>query len=122
VSAGDLDIARQFLAALAEAARTGNRGGLVPLLAQDVEWVTPKRDLDGIDEVREQLTWIAPHRKLDLEFEQELTDLGDGRIRSAVRETYRMKGTGEFAFVRDRRIELTIRDERVARYEMRVVG
>ena len=122
MSAGDLGIARQFLAALAEAARTGDRNGLLPLLAQDVEWVTPRRDLGGIDEVREQLTWIAPHRKLDLEFEQELTDLGDGRVVSAVHENYRMKETGEFAFARDRRIELTIRDERIARYEMRVVG
>ncbi|HEY1365462.1 MAG TPA: hypothetical protein VGF23_00025 [Gaiellaceae bacterium] len=122
MSNGDLEVARQFLEALAVAARTGERNGLFPLLAPDIEWVTPKRDLDGIDAIREQLTWIAPHRTLDLEFEQELTDLGDGRIVSAVHETYRMKGTGEFAFARDRRIELTIRDQRIARYEMRVVG
>jgi len=123
VSAGDLDVARQFLEALADAARTGDRNGLYPLLAPDVEWVTPKRDLDGIDEVREQLTWISPHHNLELEFEQtELADLGGGRVVSEVHEIYRMKTTGDFAFARDRRIELTIRDERIARYEMRDVG
>jgi ketosteroid isomerase-like protein len=122
VSAGDLAVARQFLEALAAAARTGDRNGLYPLLAPDVEWVTPKRDLGGIDAVREQLTWIAPHRTLELEFEQEVTDLGDGRVVSDVHETYRMKGTGDFAFARECRIELTIRDERIARYEMREVG
>ena len=123
MSAGDLDIARQFLAALAAAARTGERNGLYPLLAPDVEWVTPKRDLAGIDEVHDQLTWISPHENLDLEFEQtELTDLGDGRVVSAVHEVYRMKGTGDFAFARDRLIELTIRDHMIARYELRDVG
>jgi hypothetical protein len=33
-----------------------------------------------------------------------------------------MKGTGDFAYARDRRVELTIRDGVIARYEMRVVG
>jgi ketosteroid isomerase-like protein len=122
VTAGDVDIARQFLGALAEAARTGDRNGLLPLLAPDVEWVTPQRDLGGIDQVRDQLTWIEAHRTLDLEFEQELTDLGDGRVVSAVHETYRIKESGDFAYARDRRIELTIRDEKITRYEMREVG
>jgi hypothetical protein len=39
-----------------------------------------------------------------------------------VHETYRVKGSGDFAFARDRRVELTIRDGSIARYEMRVVG
>jgi hypothetical protein len=58
---------------------------------------------------------------LDIEFgEPEISDLGGGRIVSNVHEIYRMKGTGDFAYARDRRIELTIRDRKVARYEMRV--
>jgi hypothetical protein len=36
-------------------------------------------------------------------------------------EALRAKDTGDFAYSRDRRIELTIRDRKVARYEMRVV-
>jgi hypothetical protein len=30
-----------------------------------------------------------------------------------------MKETGDFAYARDRRVELTIRGEKIARYEMR---
>jgi ketosteroid isomerase-like protein len=123
MSADDLDIARQFLDALAAAARTGDREAIYPLLASDVEWVTPKRDVRGLDEAREQLTWIRPPDNLDVEFsEPELTDLGGGRIASGVHETYRVKGTGDFAYARERRIDLTIRDRKIARYEMRMVG
>jgi ketosteroid isomerase-like protein len=123
VSAGDLACARQFLAVLAEAARTGDRNSIYELLAPEVEWLTPKRDVRGIDEANAQLTWIRPPDNLDVEFsEPELTDLGDGRIVSDVRETYRVKGTGDYAYARARRIDLTIRDGKIARYEMRVMG
>lgn len=123
MSAGDLACARQFLAVLAEAARTGDRNSIYELLDPDVEWLTPKRDVRGIDEARDALIWIRPPDNLDVEFaEPELTDLGDGRIVSDVQETYRVKGTGDYAYVRARRIDLTIRDGKVARYEMRVVG
>jgi ketosteroid isomerase-like protein len=123
VSAGDLDCARQFLAVLAEAARTGDRDSIYELLDPDVEWLTPKRDVHGIDDARDQLTWIRPPDNLDVEFsEPELTDLGEGRIVSDVRETYRVKGTGDFAYTRARRIDLTIRNGRITRYEMQVMG
>jgi hypothetical protein len=52
VSAGDLACARQFLDVLAEAARTGEHDSIFELLAADVEWVTPKRDVRGIDACR----------------------------------------------------------------------
>jgi ketosteroid isomerase-like protein len=123
VSADDLDVARQFLTALAAAARTGERDPLYPLLVSDVEWVTPQRKLAGIDDVRAELTWLSPPEHLDLEFEEvETTDLGDGQIVTEVHEIYRMKQSGEFAYARDRRITLTIRDRKVARYELRNVG
>ncbi len=123
MSAGDLTFARQFLAVLAEASRTGDRDSIYELLAPDVEWLTPKRDVRGIDAARDELTWIRPPDNLDIEFnEPELNDLGDGRIVSEVRETYRVKGSGDYAYERARRIELTIRDGKVARYEMRMVG
>ena len=119
----DLEAARQFLEALAAAAETGNRDAIYPLLAPEVEWVTPKRVLHGIDEIHDQLTWLSPPDKLDVEFgEPELSDLGGGRIVSNIHEIYRMKGTGDFAYARNRQIELTIRDSKVARYEMRIVG
>ena len=123
MSAVDLACARQFLAVLAEAARTGDRDSIYELLAPDVEWLTPKRDVRGIDDARDELTWIRPPDNLDVEFDEpELTDLGDGRIVSDVRETYRVKGTGDYAYARARRIDLTIRDGKVTRYEMRVMG
>jgi hypothetical protein len=50
------------------------------------------------------------------------TDLGGVRIVTDVHETYRMSDTGDFAYARDRRIDLTIQDGKIARYEMRVVG
>jgi ketosteroid isomerase-like protein len=123
VSAGDLACARQFLAVLAEAARTGDRNSIYELLAPDVEWLTPKRDVRGIEAAHDELTWIRPPDNLDVEFDEpELTDLGDGRIVSDVKETYRVKGTGDYAYARARRIDLTIRDGKITRYEMRVMG
>ena len=123
MSAEDLELAREFLDVLAAAARTGDRTALYSLLAQDVEWLTPKRDVHGLDAASDELTWIKPPDNLDLEFkEPELNDLGGGRVVSDVLEVYRVKGTGEFAYARDRRIELEIRDGKIARYEMRIVG
>jgi hypothetical protein len=123
MSAEDLELARAFLDVLATAAKTGDRTALYSLLAHDVEWLTPQRDVHGLDAARKELTWVAPPDNLDLQFnEPELNDLGGGRVVSDVLEVYRMKETGEFAYARDRRIELTIRDGKVARYEMWIVG
>jgi len=117
MSAEDLELARRFLETLAAAARTGNREALVPLLAPDVVWEMPQRDLHGADEVRDEATWVAPPDDLDISFDDpELSDLGEGRIVAETRETYRMKGSGDFAYVRAFRIDLTIRDRRIARY------
>jgi ketosteroid isomerase-like protein len=123
MSADDMETARQFRTALEAAAKTGDREGVYPFLAADVEWVTPKRTLHGIDEVREELIWGSPPEHLDIEFEVgDLVDLGDGRVVSDVHQVYRVKRTGDFAYERNRRIELTIRDGKVSRYEMRIVG
>ena len=123
MSAGDLELARQFLDVLAEAARTGDRDSLYELLDPDVEWLMPRRDVHGLEQARAQLTWIRPPDHLDVEFgEPELTHVGDGRVVCDVHETYRLKETGDYAYARDRRIDLTLRDGKVARYEMTVVG
>ena len=52
----------------------------------------------------------------------EWADLGDGRAAVDVVEVYRVKGSGDFAYRRGRRIEVTIDDGKVKRYEMAVVG
>jgi len=119
----DLELAKRFLAVLATAARTGERDPIYPLLTPDVEWLTPKRDLHGLDEAEDRLTWISPPQHLEIEFsDPDVTDLDDGRVVSDVHEIYRVKATGDFAYARDRRIDLTIRDGKIARYEMRIVG
>ena len=85
--------------------------------------MTPQRSLFGVDAIRDELTWGNPPDKLDLEFERgDLIELGEGRVASEVRQVYTLKTTGEFAYTRLRRVELTVRDGKVSRYEMRSVG
>jgi hypothetical protein len=125
MSSTDLDVARQFLAAIATAASSGDHSGLYPFLADDVEWLTPLRTLRGINEVRDQPSWpwIAPATNLDIEFEDtDTTDFGGGRIVVRIRETYRTRETGEFAYARTRRIELMVRRDKIARYELSFDG
>jgi hypothetical protein len=120
VSARDLELAREFLAALAVAATTGDTSGVYPFLAEDVDWLTPQAAFHGIGEVHERLARISSRENLDVEFgELELTDGGSGRIVTDVHQIYRMKGSGDIAYARNRRIELTIRGDKIARYEMR---
>jgi ketosteroid isomerase-like protein len=125
VSAQDLAVARLFFDALMSAVRTGDRDGLYPLLASDVEWQTPLRSVRGLGALQNEPNWPwgMPRPTFSVDFEEkETVDLGDGRIVADVREIYSMKDTGEFAYARDRQIELTIRGEKVARYEMRFTG
>ena len=117
------EIATDFLTALEAAAKTGERDPVYPFLAPDVEWVTPQRALVGVDAIRRELTWGNPPDKLDLEFERgDLVHLGEGRVACDVRQVYTLKSTGELAYTRMRRVELTVRDGKVSRYEMRSVG
>ena len=123
MSTKDVELAGRFRAALETAAQTGEREPVHALLAPEIDWVTPKRTLHGIDEVKEELTWGSPSENLDVEFEQgDWVDVGDGRVSCDVRQTYRMKDSGEFAYERQRHIDLTIREGRISRYEMRIVG
>jgi hypothetical protein len=123
MTSGNAPIAKEFFSALEVAAKTGRWDAVYPLLAPDVAWVTPKRTLTGIEQVRNDLTWASPPENLDIQFDLgELDDLGGGRIAVEVREVYRMKPKGEFAYHRTRRIELLVSDEKVRRYEMRIVG
>jgi ketosteroid isomerase-like protein len=123
MDARDLELATRFRFALEEAATTGDWTSVYPCLAPDVEWVTPKRTLTGIEEVEHDLIWGSPPELLDVEFEVgDWVDLGEGRLAVGVHEVYRMKGSGDFAYERDRSIEITIRESKISRYEMRIVG
>jgi hypothetical protein len=79
MGAEDVEIATRFLRAAGASLKTGDREPVYPLLAQDVEWVTPMRTLRGVDEVRNELIWGFPPEKLDADVELgELEDLGEG--------------------------------------------
>jgi len=118
----DEELARTFLAALAEAAKTGYFDDVYPFLAVDVQWLTPLRNLHGIGEVRKELAWFAPREHVAVEFDQQLYDLGGGRFVSEIHEAYRSQQTGQLAFSSERRIELTVREGKIARYEMHVAA
>jgi len=121
MSADDLELARRFLDALESATKTGEREAVFPFLAPDVVWVRPGRTLNGIEEIRELLTWGTPRDKLDVEFEEPtMRDLGDGHVVLDVREVYRMRDTNDFAYARDRQIDLMICEGSITRYEMRM--
>ena|SRR5215469_16983935 len=124
MSTEDLTVARQFIETLAAAAESGNLEDVYPLLDPDVHWMTPQRDLRGVDEVAQLFSWFTPDEighEVDFDI-GELSDLGGGRFATDFQEIYRSRETGEFAYSRDRRIVLTIRDGKIATYEMRFAG
>lgn len=110
------------------------RGAVGDVLAEDVEWVVPKRGgvttLRGIDAV---LEWYADGgvaddgapedlggpESLDVSEERgELEDFGEGRVGSLNRVIYTRKETGEVASVKTGRLVYTVRDGKIVRYEL----
>jgi ketosteroid isomerase-like protein len=123
VGSADVETAKKFRTALETAVRTGDHEGLLELVSPDVEWVTPQRTLHGIDELRTWRVWGSSGESFDFDFgEGEWADHGDGRTACDVHQVYRLKETGEFAYERRLRIELTVQDGKIGRYEVRVVG
>lgn len=117
-----LEVAGRFRVALEHAAKTGDWTLVYPCLAPDVEWITPQRTLHGVDEVEHDLIWGSPPEHLDLEFEVEEVDLGDGSVRFDVHQVYRTKESGDFAYERDLQIEIAVKGDKISRYEIRRVG
>ena len=119
MGAQDVEVAERFRVALEAAVKTNDREAVYTLLAPDVEWVTPKRTLHGIDEMRREWTWGSSPESFAYEFEEgDWVNDGDGRVVCDVREIYRVKETGDFAYSRRRRIQLTIDAGKITRYEM----
>jgi ketosteroid isomerase-like protein len=122
MAAADVDVAERFRVALEGAVRTGDREAVYELLAPDVTWVIPQRTLRGLDEMRQDWSWGSAPETFDYEFEEGgWVDVGDERVACEVQEIYRMKNTGEFAYRRTVRVELTIHDGKIDRYELRVL-
>jgi ketosteroid isomerase-like protein len=123
VGAEDLEVAARFRAALETAVRTGDHEAVLELVAPDVEWVTPQRTLNGVDELRTWRLWGSSAEAFDFEFaEGDWVDHGDGRLECEVKQVYRVKETGDLAYERVRRVEVTVQDGRISRYELRFTG
>ncbi len=118
-----IEIAERFREALEAAVRTGEREPVYALLAPDVEWVTPQRTLHGIDDMRANWTWGSSSESFEYAFEAgDWADEGDGRLVCDARQVYRVRGSGDFAYERNRRVQLTIQNGMITRYEMSIVG
>ena len=123
MTAEELEVAERFRTALETAVQTADREAVFKLLDPDVEWITPQRTLHGIDEMRADWTWGSSPETFEYAFEEgDWVDHGDGRLSCDARQVYRMKETGDFAYERDLRVQLTIRNGKVSRYEMKRIG
>lgn len=115
--ADDLELARQFHEAMG-----GDLEEFFALLCDDVQWVTERRTLSGLPEMREKLR-VGPregYESLDREY-----DIGDweresdGAVTCRSRIVLRWKETGEVATTCDVHETVTFCDGKVARYERR---
>ncbi len=117
MTAEDINVAEQLL----EAVERDDREGVYALFADDIEYVTDRRTLRGIDEVREKLSWGGPKENLDVELEAgEWVDHGHGHLARDFHQVMRWKESGEIADQVRGRLDLRIRDGKIARYERRV--
>jgi ketosteroid isomerase-like protein len=119
VSAEDVEVAKRYCAALEAAFETGDREGVYELFADDIEFTTPHRTLQGLGEVREKLKWgSGEHENLDVEIEEgEWQDRGDGHVVRESRMVQRWKETGEVAVTMRINLDLRVRDGKITRYE-----
>ena len=118
MSIEDVDLAQRFDAAVEAAFATGDREGVYPFFADDIEYTTSRRTLRGLDEVREKLSWGGGGEleNLDVEREEgEWQDLGDGHVVREDRIVQRWKESGEVAAVMLVKLDLRIRYGKIIR-------
>ena len=119
MSNADLELARRFANAL------GSREleAICAFLAGDAEWVTDRRTLRGLSEIRGKLGEKSgeSHENLDPEVGSvEWDDGEDGRVVCRYRFSLLWKQTGEVAAASNVREEVTIRGGKIVRYERRM--
>lgn len=120
MSADDVTVAERFRAAVEEAFATGDRELVYALFADDVEYTTAHRTLNGLSEVREKLKWGGEKDNLEVEFDKgDWRDLGHGKVASETRMVQRWKESGEVAATMIVREQLTVRDGKIVRCERR---
>lgn len=117
MSTDDLELARRFHEAM-----FGSLEEFFALLCDDVEWVTERRTLRGLTDMREKLNTGARegYESLDRQYDiGEWERESDGVVTCRSRITLRWKETGEVATACDVHEAVTFRDGKVARYERR---
>ena|SRR5262245_16984055 len=120
MSASDLDIAQQFRSAVEAALGTGDFEPVLAFLASDVECVMPQHTLQGADALIEELNRVRPSERFDVDFENgDWKPARGGRLSCQIRALYLSKASDDLSYSRDRSFELTIRDGKVSRFEMR---
>ncbi|HLG07914.1 MAG TPA: nuclear transport factor 2 family protein [Gaiellaceae bacterium] len=121
MSVEDVEIVRRWREVLVD----DDTEAAAALLAADLEWVVVSGEsLRGIEEVRKYYAGSGSGgpENLDVEFDPgELEDLGDGHVSALNHQIYRWKETGELAHERWARIEYTIREGRIVRYEAKLL-
>lgn len=112
-----------FQSAAQDGWRTGDFGLVRRLLAPDVECITPLHSLTGVEATIEELGRARPPETFGLEFETgEWKELGNRRYSCELRVYLRSKVADDLSYSRDRTFELTIRDGKVSRKELRFAG
>lgn len=113
----DLELARR----LHEAMDVG-LDAVCALLCDDAEYVTDRRTLRGLAEIRERLGERSGEslENLDREFSVGEWERGDGAVVCRSRVVLRWKETGEVATATDVYEAVTVRDGKILRYERRV--
>jgi hypothetical protein len=70
-----------------------------------------------------KLTWGSSPETFEYAFEEGgWVDHGGGCLSCDVHQIYRLQETGDFAYERNLRVQLTIRNSKIIRYEMSIVG
>ena len=117
MSEEDVEVVRRFRAAV----RDDDRESAAAVLAPDVEWVVSKnKTLHGVDEVANHYLGKSPGGPENLDVESDLGELehgGGGRVSAVNHQIFRWKESGELAYERRARIDYTIRDGKIVRYE-----
>ena len=92
------------------------------LLCDDAEYVTDRRTLRGLAEIREKLGERSGEtlENLERDFSSGEWEHADGAVVGRSRVVLRWKETGEVATSTDVIETVTVRDGKVARYERRV--
>jgi len=120
VSTPDVDIAQQFQAAAETGLQTGDFEPVAALLAADVECVMPQHTVHGVDALVEELSRARPSERFDMEFESDdWKAAGTDRLTCEIRVLYQSKVSDDLSYSRDRSFDLTIRDGKVSRFEMK---